>query len=372
MDGDLEIKGLDEIQGLNQTDKARIVEAHRKIRSLLGNSRADGTPILMETPLYGWMDQPFLHAQLQVIEFANDLASLEKCANFNELVRKLQRKEHCRSAYYELKLASRFLKEDCTVEFVPEKGAEKKPDVLVRKGNDILMIEVHALEQSKEEKETQSNQWTIIRTALGVPGVRIGGKIHKRLSAPVLEEICTSIRNKTTKADRFKGHERILIPRTVDIHLYSVDFERDVPAAYRRGRLEGAIPKTTEPPRLKRSINSKVQQLPKNHAGLLFIVDNNLWDHAFKEGFADALVDELEQTVFEYPNLCAIVVYQSVWTGGPEIDRTEKGLGYCRRIMTTGKSDLLKAREDYLILLNKYSTWPLFSWVRKALGFREN
>jgi len=372
MNEDLEIRGIDEIPGLDHTEKARILEAHRKIRSLLGDSKADGKPVLLETPIYGWMDQPFLHAQLEVVEFANDLASLEKCANFNELVRKMQRKEHCRSAYYELKLASRFLKKDCVVEFVSEKGAGKKPDLLVRKGDDILMIEVHALEQSKEEKETESDLWTIVSALQGARGVQIGGKIYKRLSAPVREEICRSIRNKITKTDRFKGHERIVIPRTVDIHLYSADSEHDVPANYRGGRLEGAIPKTIEPHRLKWSIKEKVLQLPKDRAGLLYIVDNNLWGHAFKKGFADALVDELEQTVFDYPNLRAIVVYQFVWTGGPEMDRTEKGLGYSRRVLTTGKTEILKTREDSLLILNKYSSSPLFPWAKEALGFGES
>jgi hypothetical protein len=370
MDGDLEIKLIDEIQGLDQTDRARILGAHRKIRSLLGNSRADCPPVLAEAPIYPFMHSPTLESQLQVVEFADDIASLEKCANFNELVGKLRRRENCRSAYYELKVASRFLKKNCTVEFVPEKGAEKKPDLLVMKGDDTLLIEVHALEQSKEEKETQSDLWAIVHTVMGVAGVRMGGKIYKRLSVPVREEVCRSILNKITNSERFEGHERIVFPHAVDIHLYTAESEHKVPAEYRGGRLEGAVPKITEPHRLRTSIKRKVRQLPKDHEGLLYIVDNNLWDHAFKEGFADALVDELDQTIFDYPNLSAVVVYQSVWTGGPEINKTDEGSGYSRRILTTGRT--LKIREDYLLILNKYASRPLFSWAKEALGFGES
>jgi len=370
MDGDSVIKCIDEIQGLSQTDRASIVQAHRKIRSLLGNSRADGPPVLAGAPIYPFMHSPTLESQLQVVEFANDMSSLEKCANFNELVGRLQRKENCRSAYYELKVASRFLKKNCTVEFVTEKGAKKKPDLLVRKGDDTLMIEVHALELSKEEEETQADLWAIVNTVMGVAGVQMGGKIFKRLSIPVREEICKSILNKITKTEPFEGHERIVMPRAVDIHLYTADSEDKVPAEYRGGRLEGAVPKTTEPHRLRTSIKDKAQQLPEDHEGLLYIVDNNLWDHAFKEGFAVALVDELEQTIFDYPNLSAVVIYQSVWTAGPEIDRADEGLGYSRRILTTGRT--LKIREDYLLILNKYSSRPLFSWAKEALGFGES
>jgi hypothetical protein len=370
MDGDLGIKGVDEIPNLSQTDRSRIIEAHKKIRSLLGDSRADGQPILFGTPIFGWMDQRTLDAQLLIAEFADDLASLEKCANFNELVGRFQRKENCGSAYYELKVASMFQKKKCTVEFVSEKGDKKKPDLLVRKDADNLMIEVGALELSKEEEDMQSDLWAIIRTTWGVAGARIGGKIYKRLSVPTREDICESIREKITKTGRFEGHERIVIPRTVDIHLYTAESEQEVPAEYRGGRLEGAVPKTTEPHRLRTIIRSKVSQLPKDQVGLLFIVDGNLWGHEFKEGFAEALVDELDQTIFDYPNLSAVVIYQFVWTAGLEINRTDEGSGYVRRILTTG--NILKTREDYLLIMNKYSSRPLFSWAKEALGFGKN
>lgn len=111
------------------------------------------------------------------------------------------------------------------------------------------------------------------------------------------------------------------------------------------GELSGPAFNVDEILRTKRKFEKEQKQLPHDHPNIVIIRNNNLFFHVHDVRKA---ISELEEEVYEYPHLLAVVVAGGYIGGGESVTAMKDQHVFIRKT----RADLLV--EQYIILFNQF------------------
>jgi len=242
MDLEKRIDALKEIDGLNSEQLDRIKCAYSALENLFGETWFRETPIgnhpyirLKKSkrghPLLGRLDTQVPWTQLWIAGFVDDIMVAKSGKNFQVIIDKLKAEDRFWEGYSEMTIAIMFLKAGHKVEFIPLEGEGKKPDLIVRNGNEILEVEVTEMGQSDDIKDALAIFPEIHTKDLIKSGIEIGGTIHN--SSEGKEDILKIIRNALNDVIKSGGCKYYRKWKKFDLCIYEKELIEDIPIEYR-------------------------------------------------------------------------------------------------------------------------------------------
>lgn len=308
---DYYVQLVKEDKELTTDQKETIIVGFGKLREVFGDAWLDEA-INTGHPLSAYIYNTALWSRLWLTNVGLILDITKDLPGQIGIVSRLKNANQFEGAYFELQVTSRLKTNGFYIEINPEVDG-KHADILARKGDETLYVEVTGLKESKEERKAS---WTFQN--LTVPffseNILISCKIHRILSNEEILEYQKRIKDMIRKAN--------LENRWSDIQDDSMDYfvgpQRSLDELRKwqqktevRG-IEGLsiIPEGLE--RVVQRVRYKSKQLPHNYPGILWIYCD-AWEIGWFE-LRDYLriANRLQETIRGYPQLAYVVLQ----TGG--------------------------------------------------------
>jgi hypothetical protein len=247
------------------------------------------------------------------------------------------------------------MKSEVSFDFLPIKKKGKTPDIVVKSSNRNLIVEVTTKDYSEDYWVAYQNDRKISMWEFSLP--REFGyykKIHRPLlSSGTVEEILSKCEKLRVEVEN-TGYGEFHIPHTIDYYLFRWGNEERVPKKNRVNR--GKYPVTDEYNRLRGTIKDKVKQLNSNSPSILVIIDPMFFPRKLRY-FDKKMRLELEETVYRYPNLSAVMIIAQF------ADTAED---YSNQLIENDRSISMKTYDPKtlfstykIVILNKFAKFPL-------------
>ena len=306
----------------------RLTGAVRTLRRNLGEdwpleSKDIGHPILWELRMIsGAVADGFL------VLWGDSMSAVEEAKGFDGMLAKLRRRKGLESAIAEMETAGRLASRGCRVEFEPEVGRKKRPDLRCRCGKSEFLIEVKTLGMAPETSRATQTGVDIVAACRPIYPV---GAIFKTLSKPHMEEVAGILARGAGRAATGNIPVEVILDKVLKLYLVPDGLPgcRMVREEWRRRQERaGALPRSSgllsgpphgvrEEHRVRRRIGQFAgeSQIPPEETGILFLTGPFLFQGADDvERFVDCMIEE----VYKMGNIPAVVLVSSKILGGDE------------------------------------------------------
>ena len=306
----------------------RLTDAVQTLRRNLGEnwpleSKDSHHPILWELRLISGAVADGL-----LVIWGDSMSAVEGSKGFDGMLAKLRRRRGLESAIAELETAGRLASRGCRVEFEPETGLKKRPDLRCQCGKSEFLVEVKTLGAAPETSRATQTGVDILAACRSINPV---GAIFKTLSKPHSEEVAGILAREAGRA--ISGNIAVEVDLDKVLKLYLVP---DALPGSRRIREEwrrrhertGALPRSSgwlsgpphgvrEEHRVRRRIGQFAGecQIPPEETGALFLTGPFLFQGADDaERFVDCIIEE----IYQIRNVPAVVLVSGKTLGGHE------------------------------------------------------
>ena len=188
-------------------------------------------------------------------------------------------------------------------------------------------------------------------------------KNHRPLLSPyTTDEIFRACEVLVEKA-KVSGFEELHIPKVIDLYIFHEDHKEKVPKKDRVNIFK--MPKTDEYARVRGTIQEKARQLNLDLPGVLLIFDQFFWPSSKIGYFTSKLRHELEEKIYENPNLSALVIITQFGDTSNDYRNIfkENELSISTKIYEY-KSGISKYK---VVIFNKYARFPLSDEEKEIL-----
>jgi hypothetical protein len=178
---------------------------------------------------------------------------------------------------------------------------------------------------------------------------------HRPISSPfTVDEIIEKCKDLAKKAE-VSGFEHLHIPKVIDVYFFKDEFQEKVPKKHRVFLFQ--MPKTDEYSRVRGTIQEKAKQLHRGKPGIILIFDEFFWPSRKIAHFTAKLRHELEEKIFEFPELSAFVlILRYCDTSGDTRNILQENESAIAMRICNQKSIDVKYK---VIIFNKYAKFPL-------------
>ena len=290
-----------------------------------------------------------------VAHFADSLRELQTAENYSRLLTLLKSKERAAEALLTTKFAAMLSKAGFGVTIDPPitvQGVEKVPDLRLidAASGEELYVEVSASHVSVVERDAHEMGWLLLRPLMGVPILRYTARFYKSLSRPHLISLVWQIAELAYRVRQDGAFRELVIEDVLEL---GVAPEHDVemlnrwgaPRGLSAGTIEGPPYNVDEVHRTQQKVKREQRQLPPDRPNVLIIESLRLF---LRSRDIVKIVSELEETVYEYPHLLAVVISGSI-TGRARTDVKTKG-----QHVFVQRAAFGLVQEYYLLLLNRF------------------
>ncbi len=289
------------------------------------------------------------------------IESLKEKENFDGIRKRLLLSDAFEEAYYELRVGYSLLNSGVSFEFLkPSKIKKKKTsDIVVNMGDRKIFLEITKKNNPKDILNSSENFHKISWFLLSKGGQTYNDfgfyyDVLKPLSTPRTEQILKICEDLLEKAKK-SGFEEYHIPNTIDLYIFKRENVDKVPKEKQVTR--GMSPVFDELSRIRGTIKDKEVQLRTENPNVLLIFDSLLWPLE-KDLFYSKLVDTLEETIYQFTNLSAAVIYIESYYFSEEESFIKEGGNY---IAMHGNDKKLLRSKNKVIILNEFAKYSLLA-----------
>lgn len=349
------IEHCDTLEELTAFEKEMAKRAFRRLRQELGEDFFKDA-FKDRNPVCQYISNRAPWTRKWITWFADALMELKDHENYSSLLERLKNPSKFYEGLSVLEVAFKFSKAGFRIHVDPSvevEGRLKQPDVKLadKETKEQLFVEVSALQQSKGDRDA-------LRTLQGIAEStwRSGsslwhcGRIHKALSTAHLNSLITKIREAVKKLEEKGGFDQIVVEKVIELGLATRD-SREVLDKWAAERgfevntISGPPPEVNQLARTRGKIRKEQQQLPRDFPALLVIRNEGLFLHS---GNLKRAISGLEEEVYEYPHLLAVVVTGG-YGGTAEKATTTNG----QHMFITNPRPYLYV-EQHLVLFNRF------------------
>jgi hypothetical protein len=305
-------------------------------------------------------------SQNWVAELGVKLEGLKDVPKIEDLISRLKITDEYRAAICELDSAYRLNKADFDIELGPKVG-KKYADILAKNGNEEFYFEVTCMEESKKSKASSTTNQSLIMPYIFDQDVRIYFQIYKILYQPRLNYFRKQIEDGIAEVKATIRYKHIHEERVLDYLIVHKDFTGNVQAL---ANDIGMKLETSGPPveiddirRLENKFWDKnnLKQLPSNKPGVI-VVYASLINFGNEESFYDEVVNQIEESIYAYPNIILGIVINDSVTLFEKDDKLIQKPNYILK-KTVGKR---LTSENILIIKNKLPQLPINEKIIEA------
>ena len=308
------IQRIETIEDFSVLEKDRGKKSFEFLRKELGeNFMRDACMNFHPFMQYIYNSAPW--TQRWIIHFVEELDQVKGFDNFSSLKKRLVSVKGFPEAVGVLHMGYKFSKAGFAVSFDPklEFGNKMKiPDIkLVNNDtNEELFAEVSQLIKSKVEHEASYTFFSIYDAIWPPIDLIHAGQIHKTLSVNSLESVVRRVKETAQKAFQKKQFESLSIPGVLDLGIAPRGQENLLEEwskvhGLSIGEFRGPSYNLDEVKRIKFKINTEQLQLPKDHANIVVIVDDEWF---FGESNVVKSINELEEGIYDFGHIFAAVI----------------------------------------------------------------
>jgi hypothetical protein len=355
MNWDLLIAHCETIEGLTEVEREKAKRAFRFLKEELGNdflkdAFAVGHPVIFSIGnLAPW-------TRKWITWFADSIKEMKDKENYQSLLKRLKDKERFSEAVQILETAYKFLNAGFSISFDPKmeiSGREKIPDLKLtdKDTQEEIFVEVSSLGESKIEQETSETESKIFEPLWRiVPFFYYCGRIHKALSKRHLEKIVREIEKVIEKVQKEKTFQEFVREDVIELGI-APENDNDILEKWaserglKVGELLGPPYNVDEINRTKQKIEKEQKQLPQGYPNILIIRNNNLF---FSVRDIRKAISELEEGIYDYPHLLAVIVEGSYLGSAEDIIIMKDHYVFIKKIW------IAPIVNQYMILLNEF------------------
>lgn len=290
-------------------------------------------------------------------ELGEAIKSLREKENFDSILKRVLSEDAFEEAYYELRVGYSLFKLDVSFAYLKPSKKKKTPDVVMNIGDREIFLEITKKNNPEDILNSSQNAHNI-DWFLSSECLQIGNNfsacydILKPLSTPRTEQIiklCEILFEKVKES----GFEELHIPNTIDLYIYKRENIDKIPKEKRV--MQSKTPDFDELSRIRGTIKTKEKQLRSEHPNVLLIFDSLLWPLENEDLFYSKLVDTLEEVVYQFTNLSAVIIYIETHYIYAE-SFVKEGRNY---IVIQGSDEGLLRSKNKVIILNEFADYPL-------------
>jgi len=349
----LHCRTLDE---LTELEKEKASRAFRFLGKEFGNDFLKSAFVNYH-PIYYFITNTAPWTRRWIIRFADEIKELKDKEKFSSLLERLKDKKKFGEGLSVLKVSYKFSKAGFIVAFDPSveiSGKSKIPDLRVyNQGSDEkLFIEVSIQRESIIHKEAWETMRKIsVLTWGNLPHMSHCGRIHKILSEKHLDDIVMKVRKMIEKVHKENEFQELVIEGVIEIGMAPKE-DREILEKWASGRglkvgeFSGPSFDVDEISRTRIKIRDEQQQLPTETPNIL-VIENN--DFFFSNKDIKKSISELEEEVYKYPHLLAVII-SGGYTGG--VGENKIIMQNQHLFISKIISDLIV--EQHIILFNQY------------------
>jgi hypothetical protein len=338
---------VETIRGLAHVDKAEkhaIMAGFLGIRDVLGANWLSRS-YYSRSPIIQRMINRAPWVWRSLAAFGRQLLRVRQCPGFASVVPRLSLEKECLRAASQVRFASQYVEANVGVTFEPPVGTNRA-DLLVNASPDHY-IELKMMDPSDDQRDESELIVQVVKELIVFDGFTYDGVIFKLLSQPHLNELITKI--KTANEDIRQGKAQVHLHES---GAYDIVLQKKEPGTNQVSGLRGPPSSSNEIRRLRRTVHDAAwKQLPANEPSLLFIHDQASELLAIRDK-PDLLVEALDETVYEHPNLVAVAVTFG-WLGGGDAYHADHGH---YQIFRRRSFEVLA--EAGVIIKNRYGKFP--------------
>jgi hypothetical protein len=344
------------VEGLSDYEKVQARDALTYLGAKLGNGFLAPSEDKGIHPISGLLNNVVPWTRRKLIMLAQDVRTLENAENVSKLLSGLKQPSLFDHNQLVLSCAGGLVREGLSARFEPTRplgNGEKQPDIKLTNipANENVYLEVAVTEASRKDSLIHERAWGLTERLFRAGAeLRWCGKLHKTLAEPHWAEVLGRVDSAIVAASR---DQRLVTVEELSTIALAVCPEAKVAELELWAQAHGIQPgELLGPPislnhldRLKNKIMNEQQQLPKDAASVLFIQNS---DAFFFTRDIGALVSELEEEIYRFPQVAMLIV-QGSSLGGEQPEVKQFGQHrYSRRIMA---GDIC---EQNLLLVNRF------------------
>ncbi len=283
-----------------------------------------------------------------------DIQLASQCEGFERVEAALSEgsQEARDAAGCEIIAAAAFLRSGLTVHFLPKQKKTRSPDLEVQHDDGITYIEVTRLGESSFRRRAIAQADPAIWGHQDFQGVNVKIKLHKFISTLHRAELIEEIAGVAREVKRLRIPKGIEVPGLITVQVESGDKGQSSLS------LQGRSFHLAEIERIRRKIEKKAGQLPPGAPGLIIIFDDEIVPKQFEAPDYRPIILELDETVFEFPDLAGVVIAIDDKFGlYSRFPRSGEYWMTCRRGVSTSR------QQDIIFIRNRYSPHVLDSRI---------
>lgn len=347
---------------LTAEQKKRAIEIICKLREIFGEAWLENA-VKTNHWLIVLLGDRTPNAFFWILEFGEKLKKVENVKNFKELLRKLKNAREFSAANAELEVAAKLKRAGIDVELYPKIDSEVC-DLKAKTIDSEFFIEVTALGPSVAESEA-SKTFELVRLVSWNFDIEASCKIHEILSAPEREKLERKIKYAIKKVKKEGCCRDISEVGVIDCFICPKDRSEDLSKMLK----EKGLKRTFEGPpyslnaieRIKKKIQKKTGQLPKNKPGVIIIFDDSLLGWTLGEEDYRQIANELGEILYDTSRLMLAIVIDKSSGIGSEASFREMG-----NLISLRKLPYGMLQEDAIIIKNKNCEFPINEKILNA------
>jgi hypothetical protein len=289
-------------------------------------------------------------------ELGSALISLQSEEHFSEILDRLRSADEFNGAYSEIVIGYWLQKSGTPFKFLKPKKKGKSPDIEVNSSRFHFIIEITTKEYPEDYLKVFQNYRKISYLLMSNSnGLSYSLKNHRPLiSSATTDEIIQSCEDLLEKAKN-SGFEELHMSKIIDLYLFRQENYERVPKKYRGFHFK--FPKFDEYARVRGTIKQKTRQLTHDLPGVLLIFDSLVFPSQNIGYYTLKLRHELEETIFEFPKLSALVIITQFGdTSGDYRNITKENDSSISIRTYDPKTGISKYK---VVIFNKYARFPL-------------
>jgi len=344
------------LEGLTDLEKERAKRAFQWLREELGEKFL-ANAFESHHPICRYIVNLVPWTRKWMTWFAEALKELKGQENYLSLLDRIKDKNKFSEGASVLEIAYKFSKAGFNISIDPSvdiSGRARTPDLKLidRDTKEELFAEVSVLGKSKIEKDAYQTMEKVTEALWhSVPFMHYWGRISKTLSKRHLDHTVKKIEETVEKVKKEGIFQELVIDDVIEIGMAPENDKQFLQKwSSERGLKVGEF---SGPPfdvdhilRTKLKVENEQKQLPHDHPTILIIRNSDLFFHVRDIRKA---ISELEEVVYEYPHLLAVVV------AGGYIGRGEDVITMKDQHVFIKRPRLNLFVEQYIILLNRFS-----------------
>ena len=248
--------------------------------------------------------------------FAEAIMELKDHENYSSLLARLKNPSKFFEGLSVLQIAFKFSKAGFRIYVDPSvevEGRPKQPDLKLtdKETKEQLFVEVSALQQSKGDRDAfRTLQRIAESTWRSGPSLYHCGRIGKALSMTHLNSLTARIQETVKRLEEKGGFDQMVVEKVFELGLATRDSREVLDKwAAERGlevnKISGPPSNVDQLSRTRGKIREEQRQLPRDFPAVLVIWNQGLFLHSRN---VEQTAAELEEEVYEFPHLLAVVV----------------------------------------------------------------